>query len=209
MQDLQNNNWERLNAVIRWAGMSINRFARHIGLSRGENLYQIRRGNNGISKSLALRIAEHFPEISAMWLLTGEGNMWMEEPLPERAIPYYRLDAAMTLDRLETLSPDRQLSLPLLVEADLAIGYAGGEMAPRIPAGSVLFLKEIDPKAIIPGADYVILSENMVYLRTIHTTDDTTRWRLEAEDRKRYDDWSVEKAAVRRAWLVVAHLVCH
>ena len=55
--------WNRLEAVIRWSHMSINAFARHIGLPRGENLYQIKRGNNGLSIHVADMICEKFPEI--------------------------------------------------------------------------------------------------------------------------------------------------
>ena len=48
--------WQRLQQIIDDSGLTINAFARHIGLSRGENLYQIKRGHNGISRDLALRI---------------------------------------------------------------------------------------------------------------------------------------------------------
>ena len=61
--------------VIRWSGMSTNAFARHIGLARGENLYQIKRGNNGVSLDVANRIVAKFPEVSKLWLLTGDGPM--------------------------------------------------------------------------------------------------------------------------------------
>lgn len=71
----KNENWERLESVIRWANMTINYFGRYIGLSRSENLYQIKAGKNGISQNLARRIADKFPEISVGWLLTGEGEM--------------------------------------------------------------------------------------------------------------------------------------
>ena len=57
------NNWQRIEAVIKWANMSTNYFARHIGLARGENLYQIKRGNNGISRDVAQRIVAKFPQI--------------------------------------------------------------------------------------------------------------------------------------------------
>jgi len=39
-------NWQRIDSVIRWANMTINYFALYIGLPRGENLYQIKKGNN-------------------------------------------------------------------------------------------------------------------------------------------------------------------
>lgn len=66
-------NWQRIDSVIRWANMTINYFALYIGLPRGENLYQIKKGNNGISRNLADKIVTKFPEVSLAWLLTGEG----------------------------------------------------------------------------------------------------------------------------------------
>ena len=65
------NNWQRIEAVIKWANMSTNYFARYIGLARGENLYQIKRGNNGISLDVADRIVSKFPQVDKLWLLTG------------------------------------------------------------------------------------------------------------------------------------------
>ena len=67
-------NWQRIESVIRWANMTTNYFARYIGLPRGENLYQIKRGNNGISRDVAERIVAKFPEIDLLWLLTGNGQ---------------------------------------------------------------------------------------------------------------------------------------
>lgn len=40
----------------------------------GENLRQIRRGNNGISRDLALRIHEHFLQYGTGRILTGEND---------------------------------------------------------------------------------------------------------------------------------------
>ncbi len=73
-----NTPWKRIEAVIIAHGFtSVNAFARHIGLRRAENLYQIRRGNNKISPRLAATIAHHFPEVSQGWLITGEGQMML------------------------------------------------------------------------------------------------------------------------------------
>ena len=41
----------------------------------GRNLYQIKRGNNGVSLDVADRIVAKFPEVSKLWLLTGDGQM--------------------------------------------------------------------------------------------------------------------------------------
>ena len=75
MNTTQNEEWLRLKSIIDWAGMSTNKFAIHIGLPCGENLYRIKRGQNGISRDVANRIADKFPSISKGWLLFGEGEM--------------------------------------------------------------------------------------------------------------------------------------
>ena len=77
--DPKNETWERLEAVIHWSNMTINAFARHIGLLRGENLYQIKKGNNGLSINVANLICEKFPEIDELWLLTGKNSMLLSE----------------------------------------------------------------------------------------------------------------------------------
>ena len=81
--------WLRIEAVIGWAKMSTNGFARHIGLRRRENLYQIKRGNNGISLDVANRIVEKFPEVDKLWLLTGEGQMLAAGKRVEPGMRYY------------------------------------------------------------------------------------------------------------------------
>lgn len=75
-----NENWQRIEAVIKWSEMSnVHKFSKHIGLAAAENLYRIKRGQNGISVKLAERITEFFPEISKGWLLCGEGSMLRTE----------------------------------------------------------------------------------------------------------------------------------
>ena len=89
-----NANWERLCKVIEHSGLSVNAFARAIGLSCGETLYQIRRGNNGISPNVAKRIHEKYPDFSLAWLMFGCGESLSEVsgsgPDSVARIPVYR-----------------------------------------------------------------------------------------------------------------------
>lgn len=64
--------WSRLKEVIQATGHNVNSFAKFIGLPRGENLYQIKRGNNGISYAVARRVNEKYPQYSVAWLMFGE-----------------------------------------------------------------------------------------------------------------------------------------
>lgn len=84
--------WHRLERVIKWTGLSVNSFALNIGLKRSENLYQIKKGNNGISRDLATLITTKYPSVSKAWLLTGEGEMFVEQvaaSASQAGVPYY------------------------------------------------------------------------------------------------------------------------
>ena len=106
------NNWQRIEAVIKWANMSTNYFARYIGLARGENLYQIKRGNNGISLDVADRIVSKFPQVDKLWLLTGEGQMFSDEKLRGVQIPFYNVDVEQAVAHVAHLEAESSLMVP-------------------------------------------------------------------------------------------------
>lgn len=87
----QNPSWQRMLMVWRASGIpSINALAHFLGLKRSENLYQIRNGNNRISKKLALCIHEHFPAFPLEWLLYGDrGPLYPDEENQLITLPLY------------------------------------------------------------------------------------------------------------------------
>lgn len=200
------NNWERMEAVIRWANMSTNYFARYIGLARGENLYQIKRGNNGISLDVADHVIEKFPQIDKLWLLTGEGHMFAEldKHVP---IPYYKADLEKDITRIAELRPDDYLFLPMVGACDFAMCYGGRAMGEVTPAGTIVLLRSVEPDAIIPGGEYVIVSEKIVTLRIVRSVDDEQQIRLVAGDSERYDDIVLDKSSVQKAYKVKVKLI--
>jgi len=181
-------NWQRIEAVIKWANMSTNYFARYIGLARGENLYQIKRGNNGISLDVADRIVSKFPQVDKLWLLTGEGQMFSEKKLTGKQVPYYNVDVEHAVARFEEIEADDMMIVPQLGDCDLAMRYTGRAMGDVVPPGTVVLLKEIDKDAIIPGEEYVIVSRKIVTLRIVRVADEPDKLRLVAGDREKYDD---------------------
>lgn len=191
MEENKEQYWKRLSAVIEWADMSANYFARHIGLARGENIYQIKRGNNGISRRLAERIVNHFPQISKMWLLTGEGDMFVEPSLVLRSIPFYNLELEETLRYIEEQTPTSEMTIPQLEGCDLAMLYHGKPMERLFPAGSILFLKKIAFDEVIPGREYAVVTKKMVTLRNVRLAGKSDEVRLTAADNQNYDDMVV------------------
>ena len=99
--------WQRLEQVIKMVGLSTNAFALAIGLGRSETIYQIKRGQHGISKALAQRIVQKYPDINIAWLLTGEGEMTVvPQPVQtgtetrHRTIPYFDKDKPLAVGSL-------------------------------------------------------------------------------------------------------------
>lgn len=202
----ENKYWQRLEAVLRWANMSANYFAHHIGLSRGENLYQIKRGNNGISLNLADRIVKHFPEVNKLWLLTGEGEMLGQTTRSNLEVPFYRMDVESAIDQVVALEPECMLALPNGVPCDLAMVYQGGAMGRQLPSGTIVFLKEVPMASLIPGKEYLVCSNLFTALRVVRKAPEEGILRLVAGDKKNFDDLLIAGDEIKRLFVVSAKL---
>ncbi len=168
----KNENWVRLESVIRWANMTTNYFGRYIGLARSENLYQIKAGKNGISQNLARRIVEKFPELSVGWLLTGEGDMF-NKGLSSGRIPFFEGDVVgRGLLLHEDMKPSFKMSIPPIEDCDCAFRCYDTAMSAEIPSGSMVFLKKTTAEAIIPGQIYVIVCPKYILLRKVRIVND-------------------------------------
>ncbi|MFR9602241.1 MAG: hypothetical protein SNG02_00025 [Rikenellaceae bacterium] len=207
-------NWERLESVIKWANMSTNYFARHIGLLRGENLYQIKRGNNGISRNLADMIVKSFPEINLLWLLTGEGQMFAEPKIAGDGIPFYNLDVENHIRNIDELDPMSIMAMPIHVGGDVAMLYSGRAMGDIIPSNTIVLLKKILPETIIPGGEYVILTKNVVTLRIVcfdHNLAEGMNYgdtlRLVSADSNKFNDIYVGRDEVEMVYKVTAKIM--
>ena len=201
--------WQRLESVIRWANMTPNAFALHIGLSRGENLYQIKRGKNGISLKLAERIVRVYPEIDQLWLLTGEGEMLRSTEAATTAVPFYRVDLEQSLSRIETLTPESSLIVPPVGPCDCAMLYQGHAMEPLVPNGAILLLKKIEMQALIPGQLYAIVTKNFVTLRIVRLAEQEDAVRLVAADAKHYDEMTLSVQEIEAVYAVPGKLICN
>lgn len=193
--------------MIKWANMSTNYFARHIGLARGENLYQIKRGNNGISLDVADRIVAKFPQVDKLWLLTGEGQMFTDEKLRGSQIPYYDCDVEQGIEHLEHLESAGVFVVPPAGDCELAMRYSGRAMGDVVPPGTVVLLKSTDRDAIIPGGEYVIVSRKIVTLRIVRAAEKEGKLRLVAGDKENYDDIILNVSDIKSVYKVKGKLI--
>jgi len=76
---------QRLNKVFEWTRKrSYTAFAKELGFKRAQILYNVLYGKNGMSKNVADRIVEKYPQINIIWMRTGGGGMLKNA----EAIPY-------------------------------------------------------------------------------------------------------------------------
>ena len=204
------NSWSRLKKVIDWSGLSVNSFAKSIGLKRAENLYQIKKGNNSVSKDLSELIAIKYCNISKSWLLTGEGEMFIGESEKTKndfllkKIPFYNYDISLLKLENGKIPPTEQyIEVPLLSNCDFATLCVGESMTPDIPAGSIVTLKEISMSLLLPGEIYYIVTNEFSTVKFLRTVDnDLSKLRLVPGNKDDYDESLLDKSAIRHLFLV-------
>ena len=201
--------WDRLSQVVEESGLTLHSFSIAIGLLRSETLYQIRRGQIGISNKVADLIVAAYPQYNKAWLLTGFGNKYADPSSAKGHIPFYNcnLSQIINIDRLE---PESYIFLPMANTADFAIVYYGEDMMPSIPSGTVLLLSKCDPRSVVYGNEYVVVTEQFVTLRRVRNQESDTaepRFKLEADIPERFDSVMTRISDVLAVYAVKARII--
>ncbi len=209
-QPTPNEHWLRIEAIINHFKLqSVSALARNLELPRSENLYQIRRGNNGISRDLANTICRAFPEISKGWLLTGEGPMFygveeknaILETLMK--IPFY---VTVPINP-ENTEPDKFYYWPKEIggNAELATVYRGNALLPMYTSGAILLLKKWEPDSeLIYGDAYLIRTANFSAFRIIRQMEAKNALRLTSCIPEKYDDMLIARDEIQALYHVCA-----
>ena len=102
---------ERINILLNCLNISAAAFALALGKSRPQFIYDIQKGKTkNISQELAKQIVSVYPEISEIWLLTGDGEMLKSEnPTPTIEVQHLQ---ELIKTQAETISSQK-----LLIEA--------------------------------------------------------------------------------------------
>ncbi|MCD7970801.1 MAG: hypothetical protein LUF87_10675 [Alistipes sp.] len=207
MKNFYSPEWERISQIIRHYNFtSILSFARHIGLQRSENLYQIKRGNNRISRELAERISEHFPELNKAWILTGEGKMFPNEesnPILKQIaeIPFFPDFPTIR----PPADPDKFLyySKQLIANADFAVRCNTDELTPLYKREAVIFLRRCAlDKPVVYGELYFVVTDYCRIYRKLRKAPHDGEIVLESHNREKYDDMVIAFEDIRELYIV-------
>lgn len=201
-------NWQRIEKIVLWTGLSVNAFARGVGLKRAENLYQIKKGNYGISKELAELICARYPTISKSWLLTGEGEMFLEDgDSVAVSIPFYRVDVVKLMLGDKSFPPVAHFSIPHFAGCELAAINANDAMEPEIPYGAIVVLRKCDLDTLLPGAAYLVLSPTFNGIRSVRREPGSPLLRLVPGNYDKYDEIVMSSDSPTGLYKIAGHIV--
>ena len=158
---------EIIDKILDSKDLSAKVFSEKIGLDRPQAIYDIQKNKTkSVTAKMVDKIISVFPEISRTWLLTGEGEMLVNNCIRDTnkengKIPFYDTVTVGGRDVESVLDPVSQPTTYIdagdwFRNATAAMRHTGHSMV-QYPKGCILALKEVyDRDLIIPGRDYVI-----------------------------------------------------
>lgn len=208
---------DRIRQFISCIGLTVSEFEGKAGLSNGS----VSKMGDGTRRTTIDKISNSFPELSKVWLLTGEGEMLTTDaPVVEQTkqeneepdgkmIPLLPLSAeGGSLDGFDNLGvslPDCEVIYSPIKDADMAITVSGKSMEPDYPEGCRVVVKRINHALFIEwGREYVLDTANGIVLKTLEPSDDPNFIRCTSlnPDQRRYAPFEIPKESVRGVYRV-------
>ena len=208
---------DRIRQFISCIGLTVSEFEGKAGLSNGS----VSKMGDGTRRTTIDKISNSFPELSKVWLLTGEGEMLTTDaPVVEqrkqeseenegKLIPLLPLSAeGGSLDGFDNLGvslPDCEVIYSPIKDADMAITVSGKSMEPDYPEGCRVVVKRINHALFIEwGREYVLDTVNGIVLKTLEPSDDPNFIRCTSlnPDQRRYAPFEIPKESVRGVYRV-------
>lgn len=174
----------RISLIIKNKGYSASRFAEEIDFNQS-NLSKILRGERKVPDELESKILDRFQDVNKVWLLTGEGEMLINnETLPEQTHDTYRIPllpisaqgGAFNDFVVSVQESECERVISPIKNADFAISIQGDSMAPEYPSGSQVLIKRINERAFIEwGKTYVLDTCNGSVVKNLYPADDPNK----------------------------------
>lgn len=201
---------ERIKTFIDYKGISVRKFEIALGMSNGTIHNAISKGSS-LSSQWLTKMMEIFPELNPNWLVTGKGQMLVEQSrTPKNKTPYFNVDFSggfVELYNDQTQNPTEYIQYKGLKEAQFWCNIKGHSMEPTICDGERIALKEMQPSDPIHyGSIYaVVTADGLRTIKRIEKGSNTNSLLLVA-DNKEYRSQEINKEGITHLFKVVAHL---
>lgn len=183
---------------------------------KGKNLHS-QPGGEMLAKILTL-----YPELSADWLLTGEGSMLKTpsgdspanpEPIvsydPNIGVPYYDVDFTAGFDLIfndQTINPTANIVVYGFEKASIWCNVTGDSMHPKICHGDMIALRECRLDDVMYGEIYAVVLDNIRTVKIIRKAKDPTMLRFIPINIEEYDEQEFEKSRIIRIFEVLGNI---
>ena len=169
---------ERIEMYIEHQGIKRSVFEKSCGFSNG----YLRNLKENPSAAKIEDILTVYPEISRVWLLSGEGEMLNSSDKPNEQFAVSKTETATTVPLIPISAQGGSLNefvvsikgseceriISPINGVDFAIQVSGDSMAPEYPNGSRVFIKKINERAFIEwGKTYVLDTCNGTVIKTL------------------------------------------
>jgi hypothetical protein len=166
----------RVVEVLRFKEINVNRASKKLCIPQRTLNRQVNEDGN-ISMDLLYALLDHFPEISPLWLLLGEGEMLLDSTRQTTAsIPFYN-DLPLSAGYRDAFDPGREnptsyISFPNS-GADFFFPVSGTSMEPDINDGDIVGVKRVErEEGIVHGDVYmVVTNDNRMIKRCYHDAE--------------------------------------
>lgn len=140
------------------------------------------------------------------YIINNDDNTNQSSITPSKGIPYFDVDVTMGYDELpndQTNIPNYYLHIPAFQNCDCAVPAYGRSMIPDINDGSIIAIKEVSLDSVLPGEAYLIITDEYRTVKYIRNCkDNPNKWRLVPKNLEEFDEMIIDKAKVRRVFLV-------
>ena len=203
----------RLLTLLKYYGLSVRRFEQLCGMSNG----YVKRIKSSLGADIENNILQTFPDVSRIWLLTGEGSMLVSDTdspsehageAPSRPRIPVGASAGFLSGIATGVSIDDCELIPLIPgipDYACTIIVHGDSMTPKYESGDELALVPLrDRDSIQWGHTYVLDTEDGVLVKRLydHNADAVRCVSYNTE----YPDSYVDKSSINSIWRIVALL---
>lgn len=210
---------KRLSEYVEYeSNITRNAFAVKSGIDSA-NFSKMLAGKQNITTNTLKKISQAHG-VNLEWLLTGEGEMFMNNgisnagsdvPTPEISytdgVPYYDVDFQLGFDKMEhpgAPNPEYLIRMPGYEKATLWCNASGHSMEPEISSGNILAMQRIEDFSFLPFGDIYgfITTNGMRTIKRLSRSDRDGHYRL-IPTNKDYDAQDIPIKAIAVVYRVL------
>ncbi len=190
---------ERLDAFMQEEGINDNQMTVNAGLSVGL-IGKCRKNGSGMASDSIEKILHAYPDLSADWLITGRGEMYVrEEGVEVKNIPMLSAEAfaGPGAPNYNDISLTETYVVKEFNDSDFLIRVKGDSMAPRYTSGDVVACKKILETLFFQwGRVYVLCTRSQgVMIKRIQPSESEDCIKC-VSDNERYAPFDVPKSDI-------------